>query len=187
MTTIRITGMLLFTLAWGGRAQAIDVTQRLDGFDAYMAKTLKDWNAPGVGVGIVVNDKLVFAKGYGFRDYEKKLPFTPATMSPIAPNTKLFTAVAAGMLVEEGKLSWDKPVRDSVPTIQFYNDQLNDNVTLRDMLSHRTGVTRHDSIWFKSDFKRKELFEKLKYLEPQQPMRETFLYNNLMFSAAGYI
>jgi len=57
---------------------------------------------------------------------------------PIASNSKLFTAVAAGMLVEEGKLTWDKPVRESVPTIQFYNDQLNNNVTLRDMLSHRT-------------------------------------------------
>jgi CubicO group peptidase (beta-lactamase class C family) len=91
------------------------------------------------------------------------------------------------MLVEEGKLTWDKPVRDSVPTIQFYNDELNNNVTLRDMLSHRTGVTRHDLIWYKSPFTRKELFEKLKYLEPQEPMRETFLYNNLMYAAAGYI
>ena len=118
-------------LAWSAAAQAIDVTQRLDGFDAYMAKTLKDWNAPGVGVGIVVNDKLVFAKGYGYRDYEKKLPYTPGTMSPIASNTKLFTAIAAGMLVEEGKLSWDKPVRESVPAIRFYNDELNNTVTLR--------------------------------------------------------
>jgi CubicO group peptidase (beta-lactamase class C family) len=74
-----------------------------------------------------------------------------------------------------------------VPTIQFYNDQLNSNVTLRDMLSHRTGVTRHDLIWFKSPFTRKELFEKLKYLEPQEPMRTAFLYNNLMFSAVGEI
>jgi CubicO group peptidase (beta-lactamase class C family) len=185
-------GFLFFALAWNAAAQGIDVThidvtQRLDGFDAYMAKTLKDWNAPGVGVGIVVNDKLVFAKGYGYRDYEKKLPFTPATMSPIASNTKLFTAVAAGMLVEEGKLTWDKPVRESVPAIRFFNDQLNDNVTLRDMLSHRTGITRHDTIWFKSDFTRKELFEKLVYLEPQEPMRETFLYNNLMFAAVGYL
>jgi CubicO group peptidase (beta-lactamase class C family) len=101
-------------------AQTIDVAKRLEGFDAYMEKTLKDWNAPGVGVGIVVNDQLVFAKGYGFRDYEKKLPFTARTMSPIASNTKLFTAVAAGMLVEEGKLTWDKPVRESVPAIRFY-------------------------------------------------------------------
>jgi CubicO group peptidase (beta-lactamase class C family) len=168
-------------------AQAPDVTSKLSGFDAYMEQTLKDWNTPGIGVGIVVNDKLVFAKGYGYRDYEKKLPFTPMTLCQIASNSKLFTAVAAGMLVEEGKLTWDKPVRESVPAIQFYNDELNNNVTLRDMLSHRTGVTRHDLIWFKSPFTRQELFEKLKYLEPQEPMRQTFLYNNLMFSAVGQI
>jgi CubicO group peptidase (beta-lactamase class C family) len=181
------SALLFFTLAWTAAAQPVDVTQKLDGFDAYMAKTLKDWNAPGVGVGIVVNDKLVFAKGYGFRDYEKKLPYTPATMSPIASNTKLFTAVAAGMLVEEGKLTWDKPVRESVPAIRFHNDQLNNTVTLRDMLSHRTGITRHDTIWYKSDFTRKELFNKLVYLEPQEPLREAFLYNNLMFAAVGYL
>jgi len=171
----------------GARAQEADVTKKLEGFDAYMQQTLKDWNTPGVGVGIVVGDKLVFAKGYGYRDHEKKLPFTTKTMQPIASNSKLFTAVAAGMLVEEGKLAWDKPIRDSVPEIQFYNDQLNSNVTLRDMLSHRTGVTRHDLIWFKSPFTREELFEKLKYLEPQEPMRTTFLYNNLMFAAVGQI
>jgi CubicO group peptidase (beta-lactamase class C family) len=186
---LAVTGSLVFMLACSAAApaQALDVTPKLEGFDAYMAKTLKDWNAPGVGVGIVVNDTLVFARGYGFRDYEKKLPFTPATMSPIASNTKLFTAIAAGMLVQEGKLKWDKPVRDSVPSIRFYNDQLNNTVTLRDMLSHRTGITRHDTIWYKSDFTRKQLFEKLVYLEPQEPIRETFLYNNLMFAAVGYL
>jgi CubicO group peptidase (beta-lactamase class C family) len=178
---------LLLIVALPARAQEPDITKKLDGFDSYMAQVLKDWNTPGIGVGIVVNDKLVFAKGYGYRDYEKKLPFTPTTLQQIASNSKLFTAVAAGMLVEEGKLTWDKPIRESVPTIQFYNDQLNNNVTLRDMLSHRTGVTRHDLIWFKSPFTRKELFDRLKYLEPQEPMRQTFLYNNLMFSAVGEI
>src|SRR6202050_3821539 len=151
--------LICFFLAIAAPAapQTIDVPQKLAGFDAYMAKTLKDWNAPGVGVGIVVNDKLVFAKGYGYRDYEKKLPYTPGTMSPIASNTKLFTAIAAGMLVEEGKLSWDKPVRESAPAIRFYNDQPNDTVPLRDMLSHRTGITRHDTIWYKSDFPQRTL------------------------------
>ena len=176
---------MIFGLA--ARAQEPEITNKLQGFDSYVERVLKDWNTPGIGVGIVVGDKLVFAKGYGYRDYEKKLQFTPATLCQIASNSKLFTAVAAGMLVEEGKLTWDKPVRESVPTIQFYNDQLNNNVSLRDMLSHRTGVTRHDLIWFKSAFTRKDLFERLKYLEPQEPMRETFLYNNLMFSAVGYI
>jgi CubicO group peptidase (beta-lactamase class C family) len=178
-------GLLLPTLTWSAETNDPAISKKLDGFDAYMSKVLKDWNTAGIGVGVVVNDKLVFAKGYGYRDYEKKLPFTPATVCPIASNTKLFTAVAAGMLVEDGKLTWDKPIRDSVPTIRFYNEQLNNTVTLRDMLSHRTGVTRHDTIWYKSDFTRKELFDKLRYLEPEQPMREAFLYNNLMFAAVG--
>ncbi|MBZ5590467.1 MAG: serine hydrolase [Acidobacteriia bacterium] len=169
------------------QAKDIDVAKQLQGFDAYMEKVLKDWNAPAVGVGVVVDDKLVFAKGYGYRDVGKKLPFTPTTVCPIASNSKLFTAVAAGLLVDEGKLTWDRPVRESVRSIEFYNDQLNNTITLRDMLSHRTGITRHDSIWYKSDFTRKELFERLKYLEPSEPMRQIFLYNNMMFAGAGYI
>jgi len=186
---VRVTllAFVLIVLGVGARAQDADVARKLQGFDAYLEQTLKDWNTPGVGVGIVVGDKLVYAKGYGYRDYQKKLAFTPKTLQPIASNSKLFTAVAAGMLVEEGKLTWDKPIRESVPEIEFYNDELNSNVTLRDMLSHRTGVTRHDLIWFKSPFTRKELFERLRYLEPQQPMRTTFLYNNLMFAAVGQI
>src|SRR2546425_3404464 len=164
----------------------IDLTQKLAGFDVFMEKTLKDWNAPGIGVGIVINDKLVFAKGYGYRDYEKKLPITSQTLFPIASNTKLFTAVAAGFLVEEGKLTWDRPIRESIPTIQFYDSALNNTVTLRDMLAHRTGITRHDSIWYKSDFTTKELFERLKYLEPKEQPRQLFLYNNMMYAGAGY-
>ena len=97
-----------------------DTAAKLKDFDAWMAQTLKDWNVPGIGVGIVVGDKLVFAKGYGYRDYGQKLPFTPNTLYQIASNSKLFTAVAAGLLVEEGKLTWDRPVRESVPSIQFF-------------------------------------------------------------------
>ncbi len=180
---------LFASLAPSLAAQAQDpaIAKKLGNFDAYMAKVLKDWNVPGIGVGIVKGDKLVFAKGYGFRDYGQKLPYSPATLQQIASNTKLFTAIAAGLLVEEGKLTWDKPVRESVPAIKFYNNELDNTVTLRDMLSHRTGITRHDAIWYQSDDTRKQLFDKVKYLEPQEPLRQTFLYNNLMYAAAGYL
>jgi CubicO group peptidase (beta-lactamase class C family) len=161
--------------------------EKLKDFDRDMERLLKDWNAPGVGLGIVANDKLVFAKGYGYRDYEKQLPFTPSTLCPIASNTKLFTSVAAGLLVAEGKLTWDRPIRDAVPSIRFYSDALNNTVTLRDMLAHRTGITGHDTIWYESDFARKELFERLKYLAPKEPLRQTHLYNNLMYAAVGYL
>jgi len=174
---------------WAPLLEAQDqaVPPRLAGFDAYMEKVLKDWNAPGVAVGVVAKDKLVFAKGYGYRDYDQKLPMTPQTLFQIASNTKLFTAVAVGMLVDEGKLDWDKPIRQFVPSIQFYNDDLNNTVTMRDMLSHRTGITRHDLIWYKADLSRKDLFVRLKYLEPVAPLRQTYLYNNLMYTASGYV
>ncbi len=184
--TLIAFGLYTSIRAQNGTAPTIDVTQRLAGFDAFMEKTLKDWNAPGIGVGIIVSDKLVFAKGYGYRDYEKKLPITANTMFPIASNTKLFTAVAAGFLVEEGRLTWDQPIRESVPTVNFYNNYLNNTITLRDMLSHRTGITRHDSIWYKSDYSTKELFERLRYLEPKEQPRQLFLYNNMMYAGVGY-
>ncbi len=184
-----IYGMLwlLLMASIGLKAQNINVEQRLQGFDQTIEKILKDWNVPGCGIGIVVKDKLVFAKGYGYRNMEKKLPVTPNTLFQIASNTKLFTATAIGFLVDEGKLDWDKPIKKYVPQIQFYNDNLDANVTIRDMLSHRTGISRHDGIWYKSDFSRQELFDRLKYLEPSLPLRSGFLYNNLMYAASGQV
>ena len=180
--------VLVLALALGSplAAQQPSVEEKLRGFDAYMAQVLKDWNVPGIGVGVVLKDKLVFAKGYGYRDYGKKLPYTATTTQPIASNTKLFTAVAAGLLVDDGKLDWDKPIRSYVPSIKFYDDDLDRTITVRDMLSHRTGITRHDLIWYKSDFNQKELFERLKYLEPSEAPRSVFLYNNMMYSGTGY-
>jgi CubicO group peptidase (beta-lactamase class C family) len=179
--------LVVVAFAAGAGAQDAAIAAKLQGFDAWMEKTLKDWNAPAVGVGIVAGDTLVFAKGYGFRDVEKKLPFTPTTLAPIASNSKLFTAVAAGLLVEEGKLEWDRPIREKVPSIRFHDDELNATVTLRDMLAHRTGITRHDTIWYKSDFTRKELFDRLVYLEPKEPLRQMFIYNNMMYAASGWV
>jgi CubicO group peptidase (beta-lactamase class C family) len=180
---------LALTLAGSLAAQTPDgdTAAKLKGFDAWMARTLKDWNVPAIGVAVVVGDTLVFAKGYGYRDYGQKLPFTPSTLYQIASNSKLFTAVAAGLLVEEGKLTWDRPVRESVPSIQFSSDSLNSTVTLRDMLSHRTGITRHDTIWYQAPDSRRQLFGKLKFMEPKEPPWTVFLYNNMMYAAAGYL
>src|SRR2546429_6795918 len=119
--------VLVFALCTLSNAQdkltqnAVDVTQKLAGFDAFMEKTLKDWNAPGIGVGVVVGDKLVFAKGYGFRDYEKKLPVTPQTMFTIASNTKLFTAVAAGNVGGKRKNNLGPPSKEDAATTEIYN------------------------------------------------------------------
>ena len=163
-----------------------NIMKNLDGFDEYIDRVIEEWNAPGIAVGVVVKDKLEYSRGFGYRDIENKLPVTCNTLFPIASNTKLFTAVVMGMLVEDGKLEWDKPISQYVSDIRFYNQELYNTVTLRDMLAHRTGISRHDFIWYKSSFSRKELFDRLKYLEPVQPVRQSGLYNNLMYAAAGY-
>lgn len=178
---------LLFLVSGRAHAQQLNVKQKLSGFDKTVAQMLREWNVPGCGIAVVVKDKLVFAKGYGLRDLEKKLPVTPTTLFPIASNTKLFTATAVGLLVDEGKLDWDQPVKKYVPQIQFYNDDLTANITMRDMLSHRTGMSRHDHIWGGSNFSRQELFDRIKYLEPSLPLRQGYLYNNMMYAAAGHI
>jgi len=166
--------------------QSYNLDESLSGFDTYIEQVMHDWNTPGIAVGIVIKDKLEYWKGFGYRDLENKLPVTSKTLFPIASNTKLFTAVAMGMLVEEGKLAWDEPISSYVPQIKFHNPELYSTVTLRDMLAHRTGISRHDLIWYKSDFSRKEIFDRLIYLEPAQPLRQSSLYNNLMYAAAGY-
>ena len=177
---------ILLLLSVGIIAQEINIEKSLSGFDNYMSKVLTDWNEPGAGVAIINKGELVYVKGFGYRDYGNKLPVTKNTLFQIASNTKLFTTVAAGMLVEEGIFKWDKPIKESVPELEFYNDFLNNQVTLRDMLGHKTGISRHDMIWFQSDFSRKELFDRIKFLEPSIPLRQDFIYNNLMYTAVGY-
>ncbi|HEX2829730.1 MAG TPA: serine hydrolase [Burkholderiales bacterium] len=159
----------------------------IDGLDEYLSETLAAWNCPGLAVGVVHEDRLVYAKGHGYREYAEKLPFTERTIFPIASNTKLFTAIVAGLLVEEGLLSWDRPIRECVPSIRFYDDALNGSVTLRDMLAHRTGINRHDSMWFRSELTREQMFDRLRYMEPSDSLRQSFVYNNVMYAAVGHV
>src|SRR3954465_15161980 len=106
---------MLATATVAGAQVPKNVDAAMNGFDAYIAKVMKDWDAPGLGIGIVVRDSLVWAKGDGYPDYGQKLPYTPPTTQPIASNSKLFTVMAAGMLVADGKLAWDQPIRRYVP------------------------------------------------------------------------
>jgi CubicO group peptidase (beta-lactamase class C family) len=155
--------------------------------DRYIDSLMKEWNVPGLALGIVYKDQLVYGRGYGYRDLENKLPVETTTLFPIASNTKLFTATVACMLVDESKLSLDKPVRTYMPSLNFSNDELNAKVTLRDMLSHRTGLPRYDGIWVASPFSRKETIEKIAFMKPQLGFREGYIYNNMMFAASGTV
>jgi CubicO group peptidase (beta-lactamase class C family) len=164
-----------------------DFKKTFPSIDKYVDSIVKDWNMPGLALGIVYKDQLIYSKGYGYRDAEQKLPVKPTTLFPIASNTKLFTATLATMLAGEGKLSLDEPVRRYMPSLTFYNDELNSKVTLRDMLSHRTGLPRYDGIWAGSTITRKEAVMKVSYMKPELTLRQGYIYNNMMYTAAGAV
>ena len=160
---------------------------RLKGLDTLVARVLREWHAPGVAIAVVEKNKLVYAGGFGYRDVEKKLPVTQHTLFAIGSCTKAFTASMLGMLVKDGKIDIDKPVRNYLPELKFYNDYLNDHVTLRDMMCHRTGLPRHDLSWYGSSASRSELLERIQYMEPSAELREKWQYNNFMFMAQGVV
>jgi CubicO group peptidase (beta-lactamase class C family) len=162
--------------------------KRFIGLDTAFARVLKDWHAAGFAVAVVEKDKIVYAKGFGYRDYENKIPVTPNTLFAIGSCTKAFTASLIGMLVQDGKIDYDKPVRNYLPELKFFNDDMNNKITLRDMMCHRTGLPRHDYSWYLfTTPSRDTLIQRIQYMEPSAGLREKWQYNNFMFLAQGVV
>ncbi|HLK29145.1 MAG TPA: serine hydrolase [Puia sp.] len=162
--------------------------KRFTGLDTAFARVLKDWHAAGFAVAVVEKDKVVYAKGFGYRDYENKIPVTPNTLFAIGSCTKAFTASLIGMLVKDGKTDYDKPVRNYLPELKFFNDDMNNKITLRDMMCHRTGLPRHDYSWYLfTTPSRDSLIQRIQYMEPSAGLRERWQYNNFMFLAQGVV
>jgi CubicO group peptidase (beta-lactamase class C family) len=157
----------------------------MEGFGAISEQALIDFNVPGVGIGIVVDGQVVFAKGYGVRDVESREPMTADTVFEIGSCTKPFTTFLMGMLSDEGLLNWDDAIIDILPDFRMWDAYATQNLTLRDLLTHRSGMPRHDFMWYNSGLSRQEIFHKLRYLEPTCDFRERYNYNNLMYLTAG--
>lgn len=182
----RLFPALLFLFVLKSYAQP-PTDPRLKGLDTMALKVLKDWHAAGVTIAVVEKGKVVYTGGFGYRDLEKKLPVTENTQFAIGSCTKAFTASMLGMLVKDGKLDLDKPVRNYLPELKFQNEYTNDHCTLRDMMCHRTGLPRHDLSWYASWGTRKEFLERIQYMEPTTELRATWQYNNFMFLAQGMV
>ncbi len=159
----------------------------LAGLDAKIAAELERFRTPGITVAIVKDGQVLLAKGYGLRHVEQKLPMTADTVQPIASISKSFTVAAMATLVRDGKLAWDQPVREVLPDFRLYTDELTARVSVRDLVTHRTGLPRHDGAWFGSPLTREQLYARLRYMEPSAGLRERFQYNNFMFMTAGYL
>ncbi len=156
--------------------------------DAYVPRALADWKGAGVAVGIVKDDQLIYAKGFGVREAGKPDPVDDKTLFAIGSNTKFFTAVAAAMLSDEGKLSLDDKITKHLPGFALYDPWVTREFTLRDAMSHRSGLGRRgDPLWYGTGLSRDEIIRRVRYLAPNSSFRTEYGYQNIMFITAGQV
>ena len=184
-TTIPLVLVLTLLLAGAGRARAQEAP--LAGFDDYVNQALKDWEVPGLAVAVVKDDRIVFAKGYGVRELGKPAPVDERTLFAIGSSSKAFTAASVALLVDEGKLKWDDPATKYLPGFQLYDPYTTRELTVRDLLTHRSGLERGDLLWYASAYDRDEVLRRVRHLKPAWSLRSRFGYQNIMYLAAGQI
>jgi len=107
---------------------------------------MAEWKVPGFAISIVKGGQVMYARGFGLRDVGQGLKVTPQTLFAIGSCSKAFTATDIGILVDEGKIAWDKPVRTYLPTFKLDDETATEHMTPRDLLSHRSGLPRHDLV-----------------------------------------
>ena len=158
--------------------------------DSYIARVLKTFEVPGLAVAIVKDGKVVLAKGYGVRKPGETTPVDEKTLFGIGSNTKAFTSAALATLVDEGKISWDDPVYQRLPGFQMYDPYVSHEMTIRDLLTHRSGMGLGEGdllFWPHTTFTRDEIIYRLRFMKPASSFRSRFAYDNLLYIAAGQI
>ena len=185
----RLALLLLALLTFSQATLAQTLEERLKEIDEYAAKAGREWNVPGFSVAIVKDDRVVFVKGYGVRELGKPETVDKDTLFAVASNSKAFTSAALATLVDEGKLRWDDPVTKHLPYFQLYDPYVTREMTVRDLLSHRSGLATFggDLLWYETTYSREDIIRRVRFLKPTHGFRSRYGYQNIMFLAAGEI
>ena len=165
--------------------EAVKLEEKLQSIRTFIDSTMSQWHVAGLSVAVVKDNEILMTEGFGYRDIEKKLPVTSQTLFAIGSSSKAFTAFSVGLLVDEGIINWDTPIIEYMPDFMMYDDFATREMTAIDLLTHRSGLPRHDLMWYGAYFSRDEMYDRLRYLEPNKPFRYTFQYQNLMYMTAG--
>jgi len=152
--------------------------------DKIVENAREAFGIPGVAVAVVHGDE-TYVQGYGNKELGKDDPVNPDTLFAVGSVTKAFTTTAMAMLIDEGKMAWDDHPRKHVPEFKLHDPLADANVTLRDLVAHRTGLARHDCLWYNSAWSSDEIVSKLPHLPLMHSFRSTYQYNNLMYMVAG--
>ncbi|MEO8108617.1 MAG: serine hydrolase [Ginsengibacter sp.] len=178
---------LLFIVSVSVQAQVITSAQ----IDSLTELTLKTFDVPGIAVAVVKDGKVIHAKGYGVRSLNTKQKVDENTLFGIASNSKAFTVAALGMLIDDGKLKWDDKVTDYVPEFRMYNPYVTEEFTIRDLLTHRSGLGlgAGDLMFWpdSSDFTKADMIHNLRYLKQASSFRTKFDYDNNLYMVAGEV
>ncbi|SFA54104.1 CubicO group peptidase, beta-lactamase class C family [Pedobacter suwonensis] len=160
----------------------------LAGIDTLFNRILKDQVAAGFSVAVVKGDDIIYSKGFGYRDVENKKPVTPNTLFAIGSSSKAFTGSLLGLLRKEGKLTFEDKAVSLLPKLHFYSEEMDSQIILRDLMAHRTGLSRYDFSWLLfNTANRDSIIARVKYMKPSAAVREKWFYNNFMYLAQGMI
>lgn len=152
--------------------------------DQIITRAMRVVGAPGAAVAVVTPEGS-YLQGYGVKALGGSDPVLPSTLFAIASVSKAFTATACACLVDDGKLGWDDPVRKHLPAFRLLDPAADANVTIKDLLCHRTGLPRHDALWYRTTLDRSKILKRMAFLKPTATYRGLYQYSNLCFSAAG--
>jgi CubicO group peptidase (beta-lactamase class C family) len=158
--------------------------------DTYVGQVMKTFDVPGLSVAIVKDGKVVLAKGYGVRKLGNSASVDENTLFGIGSNTKAFTTAALASLVDDGKISWDDRVYERLPGFQMYDPYVSHEMTIRDLLTHRSGMGLGEGdllFWPHTTFTRDEIIYRLRFMKPASSFRSRFAYDNLLYMTAGQI
>lgn len=159
--------------------------------DELIQSTLKTFDVPGMSVGVIKDGKIIYSKGFGVRSLTSKQPMDDNTLVGIASNSKGFTCTALAILADEGKLNWDDKVSKYIPEFQMYDPYVSQNVTIKDLVTHRAGLGlgQGDLMFFPEggNMTVNDIVHNVRYLKPENPFRTTLDYNNIMFIVAGEV
>jgi CubicO group peptidase (beta-lactamase class C family) len=159
----------------------------LAGFDTYVTAAMRDWKVPGLAIAIVRNDSIIHMRGYGTRTTGVNEPVDEHTIFAVGSTSKAFTATLIGMLGDEGKLRWDDAAHQHLPALELYDAYVSKELTVRDLLTHRSGLVRGDLVWYATDYDRRDILRRVRHLKPTWSVRSRFGYQNIMYLAAGEI
>jgi CubicO group peptidase (beta-lactamase class C family) len=153
--------------------------------DDLVRNALKTWEVPGAAVVIVRDGKVIYLKGFGVRTLGGSDAVTPDTVFALSSCTKAFTTTALAMLADEKKLDWDHPVRKHLPDFRLADPLADENVTLRDLLCHRTGIGTHEFLWYRAPWDLEEQIRRVGHVKPARSFRTSLIYQNILVGAAG--